>query len=96
MRTHRKPLIRGRAGTGVREPRPLHHRATLRMRRKLRSWRGRQTYLQRKATLEPVIGILKEQRGMQQFLRRGLAMVNTELRRARISYHLLRLHRLLL
>ena len=56
---------------------------------------GRQTCLHRKALVEPVIGVLKEQRGMRQFLRVGLAGVSTELLLAAISYNLTRGHRLL-
>ena len=77
------------------ENRPPRHRATRRMRRKLRSGQGRRTYLQRKAMVEPVIGVLKEQRGMRQFLRVGLTAVSTELLLAAISYNLTRGHRLL-
>jgi transposase len=77
------------------ENRPPRHRATRRMRRKLRSRAGRRTYLQRKTLVEPVIGVLKEQRGMRQFLRVGLAAVSTELLLAAISYNLTRCHRLL-
>ncbi len=65
------------------------------MRRKLRSREGRRTYLHRKSLVEPVIGVLKEQRGMRQFLRVGLAAVSTELLLAAISYNLTRCHRLL-
>ena len=65
------------------------------MRRKLRSRAGRRTYGKRKAMIEPVIGVLKEQRGMRQFLRRGLAAVGCEWLLAAISYNLTRCHRLL-
>jgi transposase len=82
-------------GQRVRENRPIRHRATRRMRSKLRSRAGRRTYLQRKTLVEPVIGVLKEQRGMRQFLRVGLVAVSTELRLAAISYNLTRAHRLL-
>jgi transposase len=86
-----RELNLGRRG---KENRPPRHRATRRMRRKLRSREGRRTYLQRKALVEPVIGVLKEQRGMRQFLRVGLAAVSTELLLAAISYNLTRCHRL--
>lgn len=71
------------------------HRATQRMRQKLRTPEGRKIYLQRKTMVEPVIGSLKEQRGMRQFLRVGLAAVSTELLLAAISYNVTRCHRLL-
>ena len=82
-------------GKRCKENRPPRHRATRRMRRKLRRREGRRTYLHRKAMVEPVIGVLKEQRGMRQFLRVGLAGVSTELLLAAISYNLTRGHRLL-
>ena len=82
-------------GKRGKENRPPRHRATRRMRRKLRSREGRRTYLHRKSLVEPVIGVLKEQRGMRQFLRVGLAAVSTELLLAAISYNLTRCHRLL-
>lgn len=82
-------------GQQVGESRPIRHRATRRMRRKLRSPAGRRTYLQRKTMVEPVIGVLKEQRGLRQFLRVGLTAVSTELRLAAISYNLTRAYHLL-
>jgi len=82
-------------GQRVAEPRPVRHRATRRMRRKLRSRAGRRTYGKRKAMIEPAIGVLKEQRGMRQFLRRGLAAVGCEWLLAAISYNVTRCHRLL-
>jgi transposase len=75
--------------------RRVRHRATLRMRQKLRTARGQATYRQRKAMVEPVIGSLKQQRGLRQFLRRGLAQVGLELLLAALSFNLTRAHRLL-
>lgn len=49
-----------------------------RMRRKLRTKRGRAIYAQRKAIVEPVFGQIKQARGFRQFLLRGLAQVKTE------------------
>lgn len=83
-------------GQALREGnRRVRHGETLRMRQKLRTRRGRATYLHRKAMVEPVIGSLKQHRGMRQFLRRGLANVGLELRLAAISFNLTRAHRLL-
>lgn len=83
-------------GQALREGnRRVRHRETLRMRQKLRTRRGRATYLHRKAMVEPVIGSLKQHRGMRHFLRRGLANVGLELRLAAISFNLTRAHRLL-
>jgi transposase len=75
--------------------RTVRHRETLRMRRKLRTARGRATYLHRKAMVEPVIGILKQQRGMRQFLRRGLRNVGREFLLAAMSFNLTRAHSVL-
>ena len=75
--------------------RAVRHRETLRMRHKLRTPAGRRTYLHRKAMVEPVIGTLKQQRGMRQFLRRGLSSVRTEWLLACTSYNLTHGHRLL-
>lgn len=66
---------------------PEHHR----MREKLRSAAGRQTYRRRQAVVEPVFGVLKEQRGMRKFRRRGLAAVTTEWMLAVIAYNLTRM-----
>jgi transposase len=61
------------------------------LREKLRSPAGRKFYQRRQAVVEPVIGILKEQRGMRRFRRRGLERVNTEWIMAVIAYNLGRL-----
>jgi len=57
---------------------PTRHPALLRMRSKLASTTGRALYRRRKALAEPVIGILKEQRGMRRFRMRGLGKVAAE------------------
>jgi transposase len=62
-----------------------------RMRQKLRSREGRRIYERRQAVVEPVFGIVKEQRGMRKFRRRGLAAVNTEWMLLAISYNLRRM-----
>lgn len=66
---------------------PAHRR----MRRKLRDPAGRRIYQRRKAIVEPVIGVLKEQRGMRRFARRGLRQVAVELALAATAYNLTRL-----
>jgi transposase len=62
------------------------------MRRKLRHPAGRQVYGQRKAIVEPVFGVLKQQRGLRQFRLRGLARVGIEFTLAAIGYNLSRLY----
>ena len=49
-----------------------------RMRRKLRTKRGRRRYALRMETVEPVFGQIKHGRGFRQFLLRGLDKVNGE------------------
>ena len=65
-----RELNRGQRAPGAPAVRHPEHR---RMRRKLRDPAGRAVYQRRKAIVEPVIGVLKEQRGMRQFRRRGLS-----------------------
>ena len=72
--------LRGRARQAV-------HR---RMRQKLRSKQGREVYRKRKALVEPVFGVLKEQRGLRQFRRRGRENVAVELSLATTAYNLTR------
>lgn len=49
-----------------------------RMRRTLRTRRGRRCYAQRKAIVEPVFGQIKQGRGYRQFLLRGMRQVRGE------------------
>jgi len=70
------------------------HPAQRRMRRKLRSPDGRAVYGKRKAIVEPVFGILKEQRGMRRFRLRGLAKVALEFTMAATAWNLTRLWRM--
>jgi transposase len=77
-------------GIGRRRIRDPEHQ---RMREKLRSTAGRVQYRRRQAVVEPVFGILKEQRGMRRFRRRGLAAVTTEWMLAAIAYNLTRIAR---
>jgi hypothetical protein len=50
----------------------------LAMRQKLRTPEGQRRYGQRKTIVEPVFGVLKEQRGMRRFRLRGIEKVRTE------------------
>ena len=63
-----------------------------RMRAKLRSPAGQAAYARRKAIVEPVFGILKQQRGMRQFRTRGLHNVNNEFTLATLAFNITRLH----
>jgi hypothetical protein len=51
-------------------------------------------YRRRKAVVEPVMGILKEQRGMRRFRMRGLGKVAAELAPATTALNLTRIWRL--
>ena len=67
---------------------PAHRR----MRAKLRSPAGQAAYARRKAVVEPVFGVLKQQRGMRQFRTRGLENVNNEFTLATTAFNITRLH----
>ena len=60
------------------------------MRKKLRGAAGRKVYGRRKALVEPVFGVLKQQRGMRQFRTRGQAKVAAEFTLAAIAYNVTR------
>lgn len=62
-----------------------------RMRQKLRAPTGKAIYAKRKAVVEPVLGALKEQRGMKRFRLRGLEKVQIEFTLATTAYNLTRL-----
>jgi DDE family transposase len=51
----------------------------------------RTTYARRKALVEPVFGVLKQQRGMRQFRCRGLSGVGTEWALAATAFNVTRL-----
>ncbi len=60
----------------------------LRVRERLRTPEGRKIYQRRQAVVEPVFGVLKEQRGLRRFRRRGLAAVGTEWLMVAIAYNI--------
>ena len=64
----------------------------LAMRQKLRTRAGKQRYRQRKTIVEPVFGVLKEQRNMRAFRLRGMAKVSNEWTLAALAYNLGRLY----
>jgi hypothetical protein len=68
---------------------PAHQR----MRRKLRSAEGRRKYWRRKEIVEPMWGVLKEQRSMRRFRMRGLSKVAIEFTLAATALNLTRLWR---
>jgi len=80
-------------GVRVRGHSATRHPAQRRMRRKLRSPAGGALYGRRKAIVEPVLGVLKEQRGMRRFRLRGLAKVAAEFTLAAMALNLTRIWR---
>jgi transposase len=64
-----------------------------RMRKRLRSAKGKIRYRRRQALVEPVIGVLKEQRGMRRVRLRGLSKVSAEIALACTAFNLTRLWR---
>ena len=78
---------------------PAHKRASRRwphrnvMRERLQSADGKAIYKLRKQTGEPVFGQIKEARGLRQFLRRGLAAVDSEWTMACTVHNLLKLQK---
>ena len=83
--TRPDPAPRGRIPRGL--------SARDRMRRKLRTKRGRERYALRMETAEPVFGQVKQGRGFRQFLLRGLEMVNREWLLICAGHNLLKLFR---
>jgi len=65
-----------------------------RMRARLRRPAGQARYRRRQALVEPVIGILKEQRGLRRFRRRGLSKVGVEVALTCTAFNLTRMWRL--
>ena len=61
------------------------------MRRKLKTKRGRKLYALRKITIEPVFGQIKYNRRVDQFMRRGRAAAHSELRLVAATHNLLKL-----
>lgn len=61
------------------------------MKRRLQTVKGRKAYDQRKSTIEPVFGIIKEALGLRRFSLRGLNKVNLEWKLVSLSYNLKRL-----
>jgi hypothetical protein len=67
--------------------------ARQRMRTKLRTKEGRDTYARRKAVVEPVFGQIKEARGFRRFLLRGQKAVEGEWALVCTTHNLLKLFR---
>jgi transposase len=76
------------------EPPPADAAPKVRMAYKLQTTIGKAIYRQRKATVEPVIGIIKAVLGFRQFSLRGLAAVNDEWALVCLAFNLKRWHAL--
>ena len=62
------------------------------MRRVLATPDGRALYRRRQATIEPVFGQIKFNRGIDRFLRRGRAAARSEWRLVTATHNLLKFH----
>lgn len=77
----------------------MNHRQQVRtpglkqLRERMREPSAKSCYARRKALVEPVFGVLKQQRGMRQFRRRGLEAVGTEWALAATAFNLTRMFR---
>jgi len=72
---------------------PMDETFTQKMRRKVRSAKGRAHYGRRKCIVEPVFGQIKQGRGLRQFLLRGLQKVRGEWDLWSLTHNLTKLHR---
>jgi len=72
---------------------PHPHPRLSQMRQRMRTPQGRQMYARRKGLVEPVFGILKEQRGMRSFRMRGLDKTSIEFTLAATAHNLTRMYR---
>jgi len=86
---HRDNKLKAAPPPRGRIPKGLSREA--RMRRKLRTKKGRETYAKRKGIVEPVFGQIKFGRGLRQFLLRGLENVALEWDLWCIGHNLLKL-----
>jgi hypothetical protein len=62
-------------------------------RRVLATDAGKELYLKRQGSVEPVFGQIKANRGANRFLRRGRAAVRSEWRLLTLTHNILKLHR---
>jgi transposase len=70
-----------------------HDPSLRRMREKMRSEPGRHLYRKRRSIVEPVFGVLKQQRNLREFRMRSLDKVAIEFALAATAYNLTRIHR---
>ncbi|ABL66618.1 transposase, IS4 family [Chlorobium phaeobacteroides DSM 266] len=79
-----------------RQPEPIAADAdpVTKMKHRLQTTEGKETYAKRKCTVEPVFGIIKSVLGHRQFLRRGLKNVQSEWNLISMAWNLKRMHAL--
>jgi len=79
------------------DPPPLPENAPTKekMKQRLKTKQGKEIYKQRKQTVEPVIGIIKQVMGFRQFLLRGIEKVNIEWTLVTLAYNFKRLFNIL-
>ncbi|MGZ8907632.1 MAG: transposase [Methylobacter sp.] len=75
-------------------PPPESDDPVVKMAARLKTREGRRCYGQRKCTVEPVFGIIKQVMGFRQFLLRGLDAVTGEWKLVTLAFNLKRMHRL--
>ena len=73
---------------------PFYFRERLRMKEKMNAKESRLIYGLRKITVEPVIGNIKQNIGLREFLLRGLDNVKIEMNIACIAHNLMKIWRL--
>ena len=61
------------------------------MKNRLQTKEGRELYVQRKQTIEPILGIITETLGFRRFSLRGLKKVGTEWALVTLAYNLNRI-----
>jgi len=74
------------------DPPPENPTPVAAMKHRLQTKEGKAVYAQRKSTVEPVFGIIKQVMGFRQFMLRGLEKVKGEWNLVCIAYNLKRLH----
>lgn len=84
----KKILVYQLRGAKQRKQLPEFFRERLKMKAKMKTDKGRRLYWLRKITVEPVIGNLKHNLGLREFLLNGLEKVKTELNIACIAHNL--------
>jgi transposase len=89
---HIEPLMPLEERLRADAPLPETADPVVKMAAKLKAQQGRKRYGQRKCTVEPVFGIIKQVMGFRQFLLRGLEAVTGEWQLVTMAFNLKRMH----